>query len=188
MKYCSKCGATVTLKIPKGEHELRHVCDVCHTIHYINPKIITGCLAEWQGKVLLCKRAIEPRLGKWTIPAGFMECGETIMEGAARETHEEALAVVENMQLFAVYNITHISHVNTMFRGTVKEGRAAPGDESLEVGFFSEEEIPWDELAFPVTTEMLQRYFEDRRTGSFSLHMADVYRDESNIIHITRHS
>lgn len=186
MKFCSQCGRPVTLAVPDDDNMARHVCNSCHTIHYQNPKIITGCVAEWQGKILLCKRAIEPRYGKWTLPAGFMECGETVQAGAVRETREEAQADVVDTSLYALYNIPHISHVYILFRGTVKQGLAAPGTESLETGFFGEAEIPWDELAFPINREIIQLYFKEHKQNQFSVHMGDIYRDADNKIQIRR--
>ena len=176
MKFCSQCGATVTLRIPAGDTLPRHVCDACQTIHYQNPKIVAGCIPEWEGRVLLCRRAIEPRYGYWTLPAGFMENGESTAAAAAREALEEAEAEVENLTLYAMYSLTHISQVYLMFRGVLKEGRAGAGKESLEVKLFAEEEIPWDELAFPVVRETLRRYFEESRQGRFGLHMGDFGR------------
>jgi len=146
-----------------------------------------GCIAEWQEKILLCERAIEPRYGLWTLPAGFMENHETAMQGAARETMEEAGAEIDNMQLFAVFNITHISHVYIMFRGQVKDGIAAPGLESLSTKFCSENEVPWEKLAFPVMNECLELYFEDRRKNNFKVHMGDLVREEGNHLKIKRY-
>jgi len=162
VQYCSECGHQTSAKIPDGDNRQRQVCNACHTIHYQNPKNVCGCILEWQDKVLLCKRAIEPRYGYWTLPAGFMENGETTMEGAAREAFEEANATAVNLQLFGLYNLPRISQVYLMFHGVLKDGYMLSGEESLKVGLFSEDEIPWDELAFPVVTESLQHYFKTR--------------------------
>jgi len=138
---------------------------------------VVGCIAEWQDKILMCKRAIEPCYGKWTLPAGFMENEETAHAAAARETQEEATAEVTNMSLYTMYNLPHISQVYVMFRAQLVAGKASPGIESLEVALMDETEIPWDDLAFPVIRESLQRYFEDRREGSkFKLHYGDIRR------------
>lgn len=188
MKYCSQCGATVILRIPEGDNLPRHICISCDTIHYQNPNVVNGCIGEWENKVLLCKRAIEPRYGLWTLPAGFMENGETTQDGAARETWEEACAKVSNLSLYGVFNLPHINQVYIMFRATIDGGRAAAGPESQEVGFFTEEEIPWDELAFPVIKETLERYFEDRRTGNFSTKLGDIIRHPDQRIEIIRHN
>jgi len=187
MNFCSACGGKVSLKIPDEDNRPRFVCQDCEKVHYQNPKIVVGCIAEWQGKILLCHRAIEPRYGMWTLPAGFMENHETAMQGAARETMEEATASIEDMQLFAVFNITHISHVYIMFRGKVVNGLAEPGAESLATHFFNEEEIPWDELAFPVINESLELYFEDRKNKHFKTHMGDLVRDENHSLTIKRY-
>jgi len=182
MKYCSQCGAPVSHKIPQGDNLPRYVCDDCNTVHYQNPKIIAGCIAEWDNKILLCKRAIEPRYGYWTLPAGFMENGETTVEGAAREATEEANATVINMSLYCSFSIPHISQVYLMFRGELEQGHASPGDESLEVALLDEADIPWEQLAFPVMHETLSLYFEDRRKGSFQVHSGDIIRDNNRII------
>lgn len=184
MKYCSSCGAEVHISIPEGDNRHRHVCTACDTIHYQNPKIVTGCIAEWQDKVLLCKRAIEPRYGLWTLPAGFMENDETNLEGAARETMEEANARVDNMRLFCVFSIAHIDQVYTMYQGDLVEGFASPGTESLETGLFAEDEIPWEQIAFQVIHESLRKYFEDRRLGVKQTHYADIRKLDDNAFSI----
>jgi ADP-ribose pyrophosphatase YjhB (NUDIX family) len=174
MNYCSHCGHPVVLKQPEGDSRERHVCENCQTVHYQNPKIVCGCLPVWEGKVLLCRRAIQPRQGYWTLPAGFMENGETTPEAAARETWEEALARVTMGELYAVFNIRHISQVYMMFRAELVDGEYGVGEESLEVRLFAEDEIPWEELAFPSITRTLRYYFEDRKTGSFPMRMRDL--------------
>jgi ADP-ribose pyrophosphatase YjhB (NUDIX family) len=182
MKFCSQCGAPVQHKIPEGDNLPRYVCVGCNTIHYQNPKIIAGCIAEWDQRILLCKRSIEPRYGYWTLPAGFLENGETIYEGAAREAEEEANARVTNMSLYCSFSIPHISQVYLMFRGDLEQGRASPGDESLEVALFTEDETPWDQLAFPVIRETLKLYFHDRRKGQFPVHGGDIIHDNKQIL------
>lgn len=178
MNFCSHCGAQVKHIIPKGDNRLRHVCTECDTIHYQNPRIIAGCIAEHEHQILLCKRAIEPRYGLWTLPAGFMENQETTLQAAARETLEEACAELDDIQLYCSYSIPHISQVYMMYRGTLVNGYAAPGEESLETQLFSEQDIPWDELAFPVVAESLKRYFEDRKHGHFPVRTGAIYRNE----------
>lgn len=180
MKYCSSCGKKVSLVIPEGDNRYRHVCDGCDIIHYENPKIVTGCIPEWQDKILLCKRAIEPRVGLWTLPAGFMENSETNIEGAARETAEEANAKIENMQLFSVFSIAHINQVYTMYRGDLVGGEASPGIESLEVALLTEAEIPWENIAFQVISETLKLYYEDRKKGNFTTHYGDIIKQADN--------
>ncbi len=187
MNYCCHCGASVVVRTPEGDNMPRHVCDHCDTIHYQNPKVVNGCIGEWENKILLCKRAIEPRYGLWTLPAGFMENGETTQEGAMRETWEEAYAKIDNLTLFGLFNLPHINQVYVMFRGSVVEGKAAAGTESLEVGFFSEEDIPWNELAFPVIRESLELYFIDRKKGVFTPKLGDIIRRPDQSLDIKRY-
>lgn len=174
MNFCSQCGAGVTLRIPQGDTFPRHVCDRCDTIHYTNPKLIVGTVTEWKGQILLCRRAIEPRRGYWTLPAGFMENGESTAEGAARETLEEACARVSIDGLFALINVPHISQVHLMYRAQLLDGRFAPGEESLEVALFSEHDTPWRGLAFRTIEETLRRYWDDRRKGQYALHCCEL--------------
>lgn len=176
MRYCSQCGSGVTFTVPEGDNMPRHVCVECGTIHYQNPKIVVGCLPEWEDKLLLCKRAIEPRYGLWTLPAGFMENGETVQEGAARETLEEAEAQVEVGALYALFNLPHINQVYMLFRARLLAPDFGPGTESLETQLMCESEIPWDEIAFPVIHESLQLYFRDRATGQFPLRTGSIRR------------
>ena len=187
MEYCSNCGSRVETAIPDGDNRERHVCVQCNTIHYSNPKNVVGCLLEWQGKVLLCKRAIEPRYGYWTLPAGFMENNESTMEGAAREAFEEAHAVAEELRLFGVYNLPRISQVYLMFFGRLKDGYAASGEETLEVRLFDENEIPWDELAFPVVTESLQRYYDRHQHRTKRVHLVDIHSKPGGKLEVIRH-
>ncbi|ORE85284.1 NUDIX hydrolase [Oceanococcus atlanticus] len=174
MKYCAECGGTVEHRIPEGDHLPRFICPSCHTIHYQNPRVITGCLPIWQDKVLMCKRAIEPRYGYWTLPAGFLEIGETVAQGAARETMEEARARVEVRQLFSFINVTYIGQIYTLYLAELLDLDFGPGPESLEVELMSEDQIPWDNLAFPTVKLSLQDYFSDRKTGQYRLHTHDL--------------
>lgn len=176
MRYCSECGEKVTISIPEGDNRPRHICSNCRFIHYQNPKMVVGCVVEHDNKVLLCKRAIEPRYGLWTLPAGFMENDETTMQAAARETIEEAGADVEITQLFSMFSLPHIDQVYMLYRARFKEVAFSAGTESLEVGLFSEAEIPWDEMAFPVITESLKRFFADKKTGQFKIHNGAMYK------------
>ena len=168
MKYCSSCGNKVSYKIPKGDNRKRAICDVCGEVHYKNPLIVVGCIVESEDKILLCKRAIEPRLGYWTIPAGFMELDETLAEGAARETFEEACANVEISHQFASIDIPHAGQVHVFFRGKLN-GNFGVGEESLDTQLFSEDEIPWENIAFESTHFALKKYFESdkRKTTHF---------------------
>ena len=175
MKFCSLCGAAVRILVPAGDNRERHVCSDCETVHYNNPRIITGCLPVYQNQVLMCRRAIEPRLGFWTLPAGFLELGETVAQGAERETVEEAGAQVNLGELYCMFNLPHIGQVYMMYIAELPEPVFATNtDESLEVRLFTEEEIPWRELAFRTMWRTLHHYFEDRKTGKFSLHVEDI--------------
>ncbi len=176
MKYCSDCGEPVRILVPKDDTRPRHVCTVCEAIHYSNPKIVTGSIPEWEDRILLCRRAIEPRYGLWTLPAGFLESGETTREGAARETLEEAHARVEVRGLYTLFNLPHIDQVYMLFRSRLLELEFGPGNESLEVELFEERQIPWDEIAFQAVKETLALYFKDRARGEFRLHSGDIVR------------
>lgn len=175
MKYCSECGAPVELRLLQDDHRERHVCTVCATIHYQNPKLIVGAIPEWHdGRILLCSRAIEPRHGLWTLPAGFMENGETTRQAAARETLEEANARIEIGELYTMYNLSYINQVHLLFRSRLLDLDFYPGIESLEVQLFDESEIPWDTLAFRPVKFTLQHYFADRKRGQFDFRMTDL--------------
>jgi ADP-ribose pyrophosphatase YjhB (NUDIX family) len=174
MNFCSNCGASVSLLIPAGDSVTRHVCTQCGTIHYINPKMVVGALAEWEGKVLLCRRAIEPRLGMWTLPAGFMEMTETTAEAAKRETEEEACAQVELIELYSLVNVAHISQVHMFYRARLPKPVFSAGVESLEVGLFAEADIPWDEIAFRSIALTLRQFFADRAAGNYQFRTYDL--------------
>ncbi|ORU90697.1 MAG: ADP-ribose pyrophosphatase [Cycloclasticus sp. symbiont of Poecilosclerida sp. M] len=174
MKYCPSCGKETRNVIPQGDNIKRDVCTVCDTIHYQNPRIIAGCIPVWKDQVLLCKRAIEPRKNFWTLPAGFMEIGETIQQAAVRETHEEATAVVKTEQLFAIFNLPHIAQVYMIYRSTLAKPEFASGAESLETRLFSEHEIPWDDLAFETMKLSLEYYFKDKAAGQFKFRVTDI--------------
>ena len=170
MKFCTECGTPVELRIPADDVLPRHVCPQCETIHYRNPKLVVGCIAEWQDRILLCRRAIEPGYGLWTLPAGFMENGESTQQAAARETLEEACARVEIDGLFSLISIPGIDQVHLFYRARLLDMDFSPGTESLETRLFSEAEIPWDELAFRSVTRCIEAYLADRRSGRFALH------------------
>lgn len=174
MNYCSNCGETVVVRVPEGDTLPRYVCDHCDAIHYQNPKIVAGCIPVWGDQILLCKRAIEPRLGKWTLPAGFMENGETVQAAAARETMEEAMARVDNVELFGMFNIAHVNQVYVMFRAEMPSPEFGPGMESLSCELVTEDEVPWTELAFQVIDRTLKLFFEDRRNDRFRIHTVDI--------------
>ena len=174
MNYCSDCGARVELRLPEGDTLPRHVCTSCGTIHYENPKMVVGCIPEWENRILLCRRAIEPRRGLWTVPAGFMENAETTAEGAQRETLEEANARVEILGLYALFNIPHINQVYMLFRARLLDLDFSAGAESLETRLFEENEIPWEEIAFITVRRTLRHYFDDRRRGEFQFHIGTI--------------
>jgi ADP-ribose pyrophosphatase YjhB (NUDIX family) len=177
MNFCSRCGASVRQKIPLGDNLPRHVCNQCDQIHYQNPKIVAGCIPEWDNQILLCRRAIEPRLGLWTFPAGFMELGESTEHAAIRETQEEARADVTISGLYAVLSLPKIGQVYLVFRGRMKSPEFQAGPESLEVRLFSLATIPWETMAFPVVGEALRRYVADAKNGEFPVHL-DSLPDE----------
>jgi len=174
MNYCSECGKTVSKHIPPGDNVARFVCDACRTIHYHNPKIVAGCIPEWEGQIVLCRRAIEPKSGLWTYPAGFMEIGEGTEQAARRETFEEAQAHVELTRLHSVISLPHIGQVYMTFIGRLLTKEFGAGLESLDVRLFDCAAIPWDEIAFPVVKLALRRYVEDLSHGEFRLHVADL--------------
>lgn len=177
MKFCSHCGSEqVELRIPEGDNVPRFVCAACGTVHYQNPKMVVGTLPEWEDRVLLCRRAIEPRHGLWTLPAGFLENGETIFAGAARETLEEASARVDIGDLYTMISLPQISQVYVMFRARLLDLDFRPGPESLEVRLFSEPEIPWEELAFRTIGRTLRNYFLDRKLGAFPTRVSTLVR------------
>lgn len=176
MKYCSHCGSSQLIhKIPSGDTLARFVCQNCQVIHYQNPKIVAGSLPEWEDKVLLCRRAIEPRYGLWTLPAGFMENHESLEQAAMRETWEEAHAQIGKLNLYVVISLPHISQVYMMFRAQLQNLDFSPGSESLAVELFSQDEIPWEQLAFPVIHRTLTSYFQDRMSGHFPVHVTDLF-------------
>lgn len=174
IKFCNSCGAAVTHRIPEGDSLERAVCDACGIVHYQNPKIVVGCLPVHGERILMCKRAIEPRYGLWTLPAGFMENNESAAEGAAREAMEEANANVEIQDLYTVYSIPNISQVYMMFLARLVDPNVSPGIESLEVKLVTEEEIPWDQLAFAMVKRTLEHFLEDRRVGVFRTRFGDI--------------
>ena len=172
----SKTRALDPIEIPPGDTLPRHVCDACTTIHYQNPRLVVGCVPEWEDRILLCRRAIEPRHGFWTVPAGFMENGETTAQGAARETLEEANARVEMGPLYALYNIPHINQVYMLFRARLLDTDFSAGAETLETRLFTESDIPWEQIAFATVRNTLTHYFTDRREGAYKFHMGTIER------------
>ncbi len=176
INYCSVCGSPVVLRLPPGDNLPRHVCDSCGAIHYRNPRLVVGTLPVWQERVLLCRRAIEPRRSMWTLPAGFMEDNETIAAAALRETREEANANVELGEMFTLISVPHVSQVHVVFRARLMDLNYSAGQETLDVRLFREDEIPWSEIAFRTITMTLQHYFADRRLDAFSFHNGEIPR------------
>jgi ADP-ribose pyrophosphatase YjhB (NUDIX family) len=174
--YCSHCGQHTVLRTPKGDHLPRRLCEHCGVIHYENPRIVVGCVPEHDGRILICRRAIEPRHGYWTIPAGFLENGETMEAGAARECLEEAMASVTIGSLLALVNIPEAQQVHVFFRAKLPEPRFGAGVESLEARLIEPAAIPWDDIAFPSTRFALQRYLADKAAGPESHHMTTLTR------------
>ena len=175
IKHCKNCGTAVVYRIPDdGDTKQRAVCPSCHTVHYENPLNVVGTVPHFGDRVLLCKRNIEPRFGKWTLPAGFMELDETLAEGAARETVEEAGAQFEMEGLFSILNVARVGQVHMFYRARLTSDQFDPGTETIEAKLFLESEIPWDEIAFRTVKETLERYFADRKAGAFSIHTVDI--------------
>jgi ADP-ribose pyrophosphatase YjhB (NUDIX family) len=175
IKHCKQCGSAVEHRIPDdGDTKIRAVCPQCKTIHYVNPLNVVGTIPVWGDKVLLCKRNIEPRFGKWTLPAGFMEMGETTAQGAARETDEEAGAKFEMQGLFSLVNVARVGQVHLFYRAQLTSDQFQPGIETQEALLFSEADIPWEDLAFRTVKETLERFFADRKAGSFGFHVLDI--------------
>ena len=175
-KYCSQCGSQVTFLVPEGDNRERAVCNKCRAIFYENPKIVAGCILEYNNKILLCKRATEPRSGYWTLPAGFLENNETVEEGALRETWEEANAKSSDVKLFMMCNLPHISQVYMMYYGKLLDEKFSPGIESSDVQLFSKEEIPWDELAFTVIEKTLKAYYKDVEKNHIGIHFDTIMK------------
>lgn len=176
VKFCAHCGGSVEFRRVEADHRPRHVCGSCDTIHYQNPKLVIGAIPEWEDEILLCRRAIEPRHGLWTLPGGFMENGETAAEAAVRETYEEANARITIEHLYSMYSLPYIDQVHLLFRARLLDLDFSPGAESLEVRLFRETDIPWDEIAFRPIKLSLQHYFADRKCGEFTLHVGDLHQ------------
>ena len=177
MKFCSQCANPVTLKTPPSDNRQRYCCDACGAIHYQNPRNVVGTIPIWQDQILLCRRAIEPRMGFWTLPAGFMENDESVDEGAARETVEEAganMIASETLKLFAIVDVPVVSQVHLFFLAPLSNNLLAPGIETLEARFFSENEIPWNDIAFQTVSQTLQWFFEARRTNDYRLRQSAI--------------
>ena len=174
IRFCRACGSAVNHCIPADDNRERAVCPACGLVHYENPLNVVGTVPMWGSQVLLCQRAIEPRRGFWTLPAGFLELGETTAEGALRETDEEAGAQIELGSLFSVLNVVRVGQVHLFYLAAMISPQLNPGSESLQARLFREDEMPWDEIAFRTVRETLRYFFDDRRRGRFGLHCADI--------------
>ncbi len=174
IKHCRVCGTEVAYRVPAGDNRDRAVCPACGEIHYENPINVVGTLPVWERQVLLCRRNIEPRYGLWTLPAGFLELGESTADGAMRETVEEAGAHIELQGLFTVLNVVRVGQVHLFYRARMLDTHLDPGPETIEARLFREDEVPWDELAFRTVRQTLEHFFADRRNGSFDVHVGDV--------------
>ncbi|MGQ0511114.1 MAG: NUDIX hydrolase [Betaproteobacteria bacterium] len=174
MKFCSNCAAPVAKRVPPGDSVPRYVCDQCGDIHYQNPKLVVGTVPEWDGRILLCRRAIEPRYGYWTLPAGFLENGESAGAGAARETLEEAGARVELTAAYSMISVPTVNQVHLFFRARLVDLKFDPGPESLEVALVEEAQVPWKEIAFRTVGLTLRHWFADRGRGAFGFHAEDI--------------
>lgn len=174
INYCCTCAAPVRLVVPTGDTLPRHVCAACGAIHYRNPRLVVGALPEWENRILLCRRAIEPRHGYWTLPAGFMENAESVAEAAMRETREEACARIELHDVYTMISVPHINQVHVIYRARLLDLDFAPGEESLEVRLFDEADIPWEEIAFRTVAMTLRHFFADRARGAFQMHAESI--------------
>jgi ADP-ribose pyrophosphatase YjhB (NUDIX family) len=179
IKFCTACGSPTHMKIPPDDDHMRAVCTGCAQIHYTNPKMVVGTLPEWEGKVLLCKRNIEPQKGKWTLPAGYLEDNESVGEGAARETREETMAEVKLITPYRMFNIVFVKQIYFMFLAQLTSENFGPTPESTEVKLFDKKDIPWDYIAFPVIWHTLDHYFKDRENNSYPFKIFDITQKQA---------
>ncbi len=175
MKYCTQCGQELSFITPKSDNRKRFVCESCGHIHYQNPLVVVGTVPYYKDKILLCKRAIEPRYGLWTLPAGFMENDESVSEGALRETFEEANAKVTLDKMYTTFSVPYINQVHIFFRAKLVDLNFSAGIESLDVQLFSQSEIPWNEIAFTPVSETLKHYFKDKEKNKFLSHYEEIF-------------
>ncbi len=176
MNFCPYCGAPLVLQIPEGDDRPRYRCSACGRVHYENPKVVVGCIPLWEDKILLCRRNIEPQKGLWTLPAGYLENGETVKEGAIRETLEESGAVVNSLHTYLLLDIVHICQIYLMFLGQLESPSFHPTHESSEVALFTEKDVPWDAVAFRAIEKTLRCYFQDRAEGRFPFRNRQIPR------------
>ncbi|WP_026244414.1 NUDIX hydrolase [Dasania marina] len=182
MKYCAECGNKVTKKVPENDTVLRFVCESCNKIHYQNPTVIAGCIADWQGKVLLCQRAIAPHIGSWTLPAGFMEYDEAIEQAAVREAYEETGAKISIDSLYAVFHVEQMNQVYIIYRGTLDSPEYHAGIESMDVKLFEPADIPWDQLFYPAIRDILQRFKMDLERGISSVYSGSAVHGKVMVV------
>jgi ADP-ribose pyrophosphatase YjhB (NUDIX family) len=183
MNFCSQCGAPVQLQVPPGDDRPRHMCHSCGTVHYQNPKIVVGCIPQWEDRILMCRRNIEPQKGKWTLPAGYLENGETVEDGARRETWEETGAVVEDLVPYLLLDIVHVNQIYLMFRARLQKPEFQMTAESAEVVLMREQEIPWDKIAFRAIENTLRRFLHDRPNGHFPFRVRRIKKRHSPLDH-----
>ena len=188
MKFCSRCGGQIERRVPDGDNRERAVCGACEHIHYENPRVVVGCVVEDAGRVLMCKRAIEPRMGRWTLPAGFLELGESSAEGAVRETHEEAGASVEIVAPYTHLDVPAIGQVYLFYRARMRSPEYAAGPESLEVQWMTPQQLPWDELSFSVVRETLRLWVAEHAGQRYRIHRGVVHRDDRGSYTLHEHS
>ena len=181
INFCSYCGAPMEEKIPVDDDHMRSVCTQCPHVHYENPKVVVGCIPVFEDKILMCKRNIEPRKGKWTLPAGYLENKESVQDGAARETLEETRAHVRIIELYRLFNIVFVDQIYMMFRARMEDEIFGPTGESSEVRLFKEADIPWDEIAFEVIRQTLVDFFKDRKKGAYAFKVIDIQPDQTRI-------
>ena len=174
LNFCSNCGAKLLLRVPPGDTVPRHICDSCGTIHYRNPLLVVGTIPEWEDRILLCRRAIEPRYGRWTLPAGFMELGETTAQAALRETLEEAKARVDLGEVFTLLSVPHVDQVHLFYRARLLDRDFAPGEETLETALFAEGDVPWEDIAFRTISATLRHFYADRSAGAMGFHTGEI--------------
>ncbi len=181
IKFCTACGSPTRPVIPPDDDHVRAVCTRCGRVHYNNPKVVVGCIPEWRGKILLCRRDIEPRKGKWTLPAGYLEAGESVQDGAVRETREETRAEVRIISPYRLFNIVFVDQIYLMFRARMTSDRFGPTSESADVRLMDESDIPWDHIAFAVIRQTLEHYFKDRKKNRYPFRIFDLERPTSGI-------
>ncbi|WP_022665450.1 NUDIX hydrolase [Desulfospira joergensenii] len=174
IKFCNICGAEVEKAIPRDDDHVRAVCTRCGNIQYENPKMVVGCLPVLEDRILMCRRNIEPRKGMWTLPAGYLENGESVQDGAVRESFEETGSRVRLIAPYRMFNIVFVRQIYLIFRADLLDENFGPTTESLEVKLFDPDRIPWDEMAFEVIRQTLKDYLSDRKNQAFDFRIKDL--------------